>query len=242
MKNLLLVIVFIFCISVVIKGQEKEESYSKSKHEFSIVLDDIFIKNNFIYYPPPIYYTIDGYIPINYPDYSSTLIYNMPKVGLGYKYYFQNSAIRSKLSIGVGNHETDDKNSQRQFSISQQVSNFNIGYEFHKNINKTQIFYGLDLMLNISETSSKSRRYGENSYTSETINSLTGFGISPLLGVKYYFNPSISLSTEIKYTVESYSGERVYKYSEAEEDNKTTIGGLDTRFGPLGQISVNIHF
>ena len=222
-------------------GQESNELGYKSKHEFCIVIDDIFAKNSFTYYPIMYYSASSLYIPY-YIDYSS-LDLNTPKVGLGYKLHFGKSALRSKVSVGLRNNESDDKKSERKNEYSFFSSNISLGYEFHKNMNKTQIFYGFDLLMNINNTASKHTNYGNTQETtSESIYKSTGFGVSPLIGAKYYLSSSVSISTELKYIIESYSGENVYKSSENTEDNKTETKGINTKFGPLGQISINIHF
>ncbi len=52
----------------------------------------------------------------------------------------------------------------------------------------------------------------------------------------------LSISTEMKFILESYRGESIYRNSEIVEDDKTEISGINTKFGPLGQISINMHF
>lgn len=238
MKKLITIVLLVLSISGVF-GQESNNDYYISKHEISIVIDDIFAKNTFASYPI-VYYTTSSYIPY-YIEYS-TIDLNTPKIGLGYKYHFSKSALRSKISVGLRNYESDDKNSERKNEYSFLTSNISLGYELHKNMNKAQIFYGIDLFMNFNNTTSKHTNYGNTPNTSsENIYKYTGFGVSPLIGAKYYLSTAISISTELKYSIESYSGESFYKNSENAEDDKTKTKGINTKFGPLGQISINIH-
>ena len=217
------------------KGQENKESIKKTKHELSIVVDDIFTKSSYpIIYPSSYssyyidYYTVDS---------------NTPKIGLGYKYHFSKSAIRTKISVGHRNNTTDDKQDQIKFNASSFNVKSLIGYEFHKDISKTQIFYGVDLFIDyyiVKNETTNSAGFTINTLSSKYKN--TGFGISPLIGVKYFFNPIISISTEIKLNIESYSGESTHEDSDDPDIEKSEISGINTNFGPLGQISLNIHF
>ncbi len=229
MKKISSVIIFVFLmITMTSYGQDRDENYFDTKHELSFVIDDIFAQS------------IVMVSPYN-DDYSTDL--NTPKIGLGYKYHFANSAIRSKISFG-SNVNTIDKNRYNlKIEESLTIMNASIGFELHKNHSKTQIFYGADFFINSSNNKYKRfYTYSNQENVNEDTNKSTGFGISPLLGVKYYFNPKISLSTELKFSIETYKEEILFTDSLSIVNEKTEVSGLNTNFGPLGQLSINIHF
>jgi hypothetical protein len=233
-RTLIVLLVIVFPLY----GQRCEKSNFLSRNEFSIVLDDLFAKNALVYYPyiSPLssYYV--------YPDYPFVEL-NTPKMGLGYKYHFAGSALRSKLSFGFRDYKSDDLDDTSKTENSLLTTGFHLGYELHKNINNIQIFYGADLFANYSKFNSKTTNVNNSqTYIYDRIYSYSGFGISPLLGVKYFISSSFSLSTELKFTIESFRGEDIYKNSSYAEENKTEISGIDTKFGPFGQLSINIHF
>ncbi len=209
-------------------GQETIEDNFASKHELSIVIEDIFAK-----------ILTSGQ---SQQDYHSA-IYNAPKVGLGYKYHFDNSAIRTKVSFGLGDYTTDNKNYQRKEADSYSTFKLFLGYERHENLNNSQFFYGLDVFLYYGKYLNTNTYYSGYPYsTYENKYNTTGFGVSPLIGAKYFFNPMISVSTELKLSIESYKEESLEDYSINWEGSKTKASGLYAKFGPLGQISINIHF
>lgn len=233
------IIVIVVCfLTFPLYGQRCERSNFTSRNEISIVLDDLFVKNAFLYYPyinPLSSYYV-------YPDYPFAEL-NTPKIGLGYKYHFAGSALRSKLSFGSRDYTSNDIDDTSKTDNSLLTTGFHLGYELHKNINSIQIFYGADLFANYSKFNSKNTNtHSSETYIYDRTYSYTGFGISPLLGVKYFISSSFSLSTELKFTIESYRGEDIYKNSSYAEENKTEISGIDTKFGPFGQFSINIHF
>lgn len=236
MKNIFLISFAL--LSIAVFGQENNEGIPSSKHELSIVIDDIFAKTSYVNYPY-LYSTSSLYYLPAYP----TFELNTTKVGLGYKFHFKNSALRSKLSLGVRNNTTENKIDTNKTENSFLASGITLGYEFHKNIRKTQIFYGADLYVDYNKSSSKSSNvYNSETYINESINTNMAFGISPLVGVKYFISPSISFSTELKFFIESFKNESIYKYTGNTSDNKNDTSGMNTKFGPLGQLSINIHF
>ena len=82
--------------------------------------------------------------------------------------------------------------------------------------------------------------YGRD-ISDKTIEDIKGFGVRPLIGGKYFLTPALSVSTEIGFSMETYKGTETEKNSEVEEDDKTKISGSRRGFGPIGQISINIH-
>ncbi len=217
----------LFMITLPSYAQETIEDNFATKYELSIVIDDIFDQD--------LTYGSSG---SNY--YSAT--YNTTKVGLGYKYHFANSAFRSKISFGSRDVVTDQINDRYKTEDSFSTLRAFIGYELHKNTTKSQFFYGLDVFVNYSDFHSKSTDYEDfpNTSDEDKFNTI-GIGVSPLIGVKYFFNSMVSVSTEVKFSIESYKKKIVDGYNRDWLGEKIEESGLFVNFGPVGQLSINIH-
>lgn len=227
---------FIICaLPVFVYGQKNEDFQINSKNELNIVIDDIFAKE--VVYP--IYEYINGAYYVYNPSSNVTT----PRIGLGYKFHFSNSALRSKISLGSKNTTNENKIDTNKTENSIFSYSISLGYEFHKNFNRTQLFYGADVYLNNNKSTYKNTStYNSETYTSETNTSSRALGISPLIGVRYFLSPAISLSTEVKFSIENLTGENNSSYSQNDSKNKNEFSGFQTYFGPIGQLSINIHF
>ncbi len=241
MKKKYLLLSVLFLSSIFLNAQEDQSSNLKSNHELSIIVDNVFAKNNL----NGIWYTDEYGDLIRYYPFDDLVT---PEMGLGYKFHLQGSEIRVKLAgmYKDGTNKNDDsdyKNENTYFS-----STIALGYVLHQNMNKTQFFYGLDICMKLSELKSKNTNESyfydydyQSTYTSESIKNYTAYGIAPVFGIRFYLNPSFSLSTELKCNVLTYKEEHIHKSSTSDEDDTYNKKGIKTDFGPLGQISFNIH-
>ena len=220
--------IYLSLVSLELYSQGDTSDTSKPRHEFNIIVDDIFAK--------PL--VID---PSEYNDYFSE-IQNIPKVGLGYKVNYNHSAFRTKVSFGSCQNSTHSPVNDTKSDYSTVSTQLTLGYEWQKDINKLQIFYGLDLFIDYNSLTMKnSSLYNSISYHSKNSSNTTGFGTSPFLGVEYFVNPYLSFSTEINFTIESYKGKD--KVSNQSNNNTSTdLKGFNTRIGPIGNIGINLHF
>ncbi len=236
-KTLAFVLILSF-ICLYSQAQEKETPKVKN-NEFNIVVDDIFAKTPVIYYP---YYYWDNQMFVPYYN-SSYYDIVTTKIGLGYKHYFKNSGIRTKLSFGSNSDRSEYSGNDNSNEYNYLSANFHLGYEWLLKFGKAHIFYGAEGFVNHEKLNSESVYYnGIYRQTSKSKSVNTGYGASPLLGVKYYIAGPLSVSTEFKFIVEFYDGKTTYENSESPEVSETKNSGMKTRFGPLGQLSVNIHF
>jgi hypothetical protein len=132
---------------------------------------------------------------------------------LNYKFHFKNHAIRSGLNL---NYQT--------FHDGEKSIDYRLGFEWSRTINKWEVFYGVDVSL-----SRKQYNYQNNT--------ITKYGINPLIGFRYYFSPHFSISTEPKINIayivyrdpDSFS-----KYGNSE--------GLNVSLVSIGVILLNFHF
>lgn len=228
MKNLFVSVLLFSSFALFSQETTTDELPKVSKHELSIVVDDFLGKNQVMYSDYSSYY---------YNPYGQQ---NLTNVGLGYRFHFQKSAIRARFSLGYNSYNYSYQgNGSSESSFLQ--STFSIGYELHKNMGKAQFFYGLDLLNNISNSNSISR---DQSNVQQYLSSSkrTGYGVAPLMGIKYHFSSMISVSTELRYLIESYKQNDLTENINAVSDYMNTTSGVKTKFGPAGFLSINIHF
>jgi hypothetical protein len=220
-------------VSINLFSQGDTSGVKKPRHELDIIIDDVFAKSPIINYP----FVNDIYTP----EYTITA-QNIPKIGLGYKFNFNHSALRAKFSYGSGQstqNYSSNSNSDDYSVVSMQIS---LGYEFQKNMKKLQLFYGLDLFFNYTDLSTTNTNVNNNTtYISKDVSLAPGYGASPFVGVKYFVLPNLSISTEINFTTEKYKTIDKTSYTGCPETTSYTYGS-STHIGPLGNIGINIHF
>ena len=162
---------------------------------------------------------------------------NIQDLGIGYKRVIKNGALRTGASFDVSSSHDELNLYDRDntyFSIKPRI-----GYEFHNNLNRFQLLYGLDLVGLYGH--SKTEETHDNPINNNT-HTLESFGASlnPTIGFKFFLNKRISIGTEtsIKIAMEKSKVETV--------DNSGTRNYMDKDmnigFGPLGIFSINIHF
>jgi hypothetical protein len=135
---------------------------------------------------------------------------------INYKWHFdKKNALRSGLDIDWSNGSDGYK-----------ILNLRIGYErkFPVALNRWQLYYGAD-----GKFSYWSRNFMPNYYTR--------WGLSPLIGVSYYFSPCVSVSTEagINFHYTNYRNPE----SRISEDNENVF---EINVGYVGMMAVSYHF
>jgi len=154
-------------------------------------------------------------------------------LGLSIKLKNNNSgAFRIKLFYNyqsVRNKEDNNKNDLKEIYYTSKTS---FGYEWHKTFQKTQIFYGADVIrANFKETEKDLSLF----YVSkgDILYQKISWSIGPLIGVEYFITKKLSLATEISFNFQHYK--------ENYKANRKEGSGFDMSFGSLGIISINFH-
>lgn len=221
-------LIYLSLVSKELYSQDNTSDTKKMRHELNIIVDDIFAKTLIVDLS-------------HYEDYTSVVL-NNPKIGLGYKLNFNNSALRTKISFGSSQNSSNGPTNNSKSAYSTVSTQFNIGYEFQKDINKLQIFYGLDVFVAYNKlTTENSSIYNSTSYKSKNSSNTLGFGASPFFGVKYFVIPNLSISTEINFTIETYKSTEKNS-NQSNSTTSTDSKGINTHIGPLGNIGINLHF
>ncbi len=164
-------------------------------------------------------------------------------LGLGYKRTFKNSALR--IASSISHSKSDDKRDDSSDDISVYKSNSvnikpRIGYEFHKNFNRIQIFYGFDITGKIHKQNySREESYNQD-YNYSEVSKTYGAGLSPFFGLKIQISKMFSISTETNFDITYEETNTKYVYNDNERSKKTNSTGV--KLNPLGIISLNIHF
>lgn len=158
--------------------------------------------------------------------------------GIGYKHSGEKGAFR----VGTGFSyllRNDDIESYPNRMVNNMSFSPRIGYEFHQWFNRLRVHYGVDAV------SGYSKYIRENLYDDPANdyidrNTTLSAGVRPLLGVTYFLNSSISLSTETYFHI-GWSRQTNESIDGAGTTTRTN-SSVNTSMGPLGIISVNIHF
>lgn len=165
---------------------------------------------------------------------------NSSSFGVGYKHTYNKGALR----IGTGFELSSQNQDNDRHSYTIKSNRFSvtpsIGYEYHKNIKQFQIFYGVDLIGQIS--SERFERKYENDIDPDNENSTKGYsvGFRPVLGLKYQINNWLSVTTETGVVANYSHSESISKTYN--EEAKTTSNGIYVALRSLGIVSINIHF
>ena len=228
-------------LSVPIVAQDIDtKEFNTKKTEVNIAVANIFAKNNLWF---PYYYFDDDYFPYAYSDY-----FRQPELIVGLKFHGDKGAFRLGTNLKYSNIKTEDKSGPTDnYKFKNFGTTLYLGYEWHTTFSRVNIYYGFDVSTAYTST------YLEHEYSNhypnyeirktETKMNEFALGVNPLVGVNVFITPNLSIGTEVKFTAEYVSGK-----SESTSSNSTSYNGeskssgFRTRFGPLGFLSVNIHF
>lgn len=232
----LICLLVLFALSQSLIAQELKE-FNTKKTEVNIGVANIFAKNN-ILYP---YYYIDGqyYLPYVYSE-----IFRRPELVIGIKFHTEKGAFRLGTNFNYYSITTEDKSGGIDKYISKVFSSkINLGYEWHHTFSRLVIYYGMDISSSYANNNMKYEYSNSNGSTvSQTkVNEMT-IGVNPLIGTNFFITPNLSIGTEVKFTSEYVSGKSTEETSDSPTSYETKSSGMRTYFGPLGFISINLHF
>ncbi|MBE9511642.1 MAG: hypothetical protein IMY71_12260 [Bacteroidetes bacterium] len=271
-KKISLFILFaIICSQTLLSQENKEINFFDKKHEISISGMNIFDndKEKIYYYP---FYRIgpSPWINWHYPYYSYIINIDNRLYGLAYKYHISKHALR--LNFYFNNSFDKETHPNNDYPGTSDITKYNIsryrigfGYEINKNFVRTGMFIGIDFYYDFgkefskSETVRKDRYYNDpednNNYIEVKVNhkasdtdNKNSYGITPLIGVKYFLTPYLSFSTEARFIIENYSSNEEHWYFNDHPDygsDQTVISenkGSLLKIATVGTFSVNIHF
>ncbi len=233
-------LLFIVFFSVQSISQNSENNaFNSKKTEFNIAIANIFAKANLVY---PYYYLDGEYISYTYGQYL-----RQPELVLGVKFHGEKGAFRLGTSLKYSN--ITDKNiddAVDTYTIKNTTTSINIGYEWHTVFSRVVFFYGFDISTSYAFTKMEREYAGNYPYglvKNDTKVNETTFGINPLAGVNVFITPNLSIGTEVKFTAEYVSGKSEYNSNNSNSDgDKRESSGFRTRIGPVGFLSINIHF
>lgn len=222
-----------------VEAQDTEnEIFNNKKTEVNIAVANIFAKNNLLYsfyYFDNLYY--EPYIFSNYNP--------QPELVVGVKFHNDKGAFRLGTNLAYSNITSEDLSGPTdKYVIKKFSSALYFGYEWHSTFNRVNIYYGFDISSSYNNTNVKNdyvNTYPQTPTTTEYVANEITMGINPLLGVNVFITPNLSIGTEFKFTTEFVSGKTKEITNDFESD-ETKSSGFRTRFGPLGFLSVNIHF
>lgn len=188
-----------------------------------------------------------------YLNFSANNYYYQPNYMLTYRRYFKKSNLRAAIG---GNYTFSESPSPYNgdsldinYTNKQSSFVFRLGYEFFQDLSKRwQVFYGADV--NVSNAHQRNdAQYWNGGYSNGVETNSTGFGLAPMLGLRFKINKRISLITETSFLMQ-YSENSSYRYyrpvtsnyPSIPNDPKTTTKSFNTTFNyPLSLIfTVNL--
>ena len=158
-------------------------------------------------------------------------------LGIGYKRIGEKGAFRTALGMNFSKSENENVTYQyfgKYFEISPRI-----GYEFHHWYNRIRLNYGGDIFTSISKSSFEDI-YDDPSDNRTSYYNTYQYGIRPLMGITVYLSKAVSISTEtyMNISVNKTTEERTYNGDTNTYESK----GMNVGLGPLGIVSVNLHF
>ena len=222
-------------LTVCYSQESAKDSFNINKTEINIAVADIFAKTRQLDY----YYVNSsfGFIPYKMESYEY-----IPKtsIQLGVKFHTLKGAIRLSCGFNYSNYSSVDKtNKDNELTFNGSNARFATGYEWHYTIQRVNIYYGADFSWTLSNYNFKLED-GSETVTSKS--NITHLGINPLVGVNYFITSHLSVGTELRFTAEIYTGKEKVDNPLNNMCYENDINGIRTYLGPLGFISVNIHF
>ncbi|PLW99705.1 MAG: hypothetical protein C0594_16745 [Marinilabiliales bacterium] len=162
---------------------------------------------------------------------------NNNELGIGYKRTMKNGAIRFGTEFNI-NNSSNDHDGYKTVNNRLKLAPY-LGYEFHKNYNRFQVFYGANVFASYDYTQAKYIDANtDNKEITEYLN--LAYGVRPGLGLKFYINSSISITTETFINIQYTESNNKTEDADYISNRKTT--GFSTNLNPLGLLSINIHF
>lgn len=183
---------------------------------------------------------------LNFSDNSGW--YYQPNYMLTYRRYFKKSNFRSAIGGNYLYSETPSPYNGDSLKIKyyNRQSSFvlRIGYEFFQNLSRRwQVYYGADLTTSYSHQRNDAP-YWNGGYANGQESTAKGFGLAPVLGVRFKMSKRISLITESSFLIQ-YSESSSFRYylpvtgayPPKANDPKTTNKTIGTTFNyPLALI------
>lgn len=174
--------------------------------------------------------------------------FNQPNYMLTYRRYFKKSNFRSAIGGNYSYSETLSPNNGDSLNIKyynkQSLFVLRIGYEFFQDLSKRwQVYYGADFTTSYSHQRNDAL-YWNGGYATGIESKASGFGLAPVLGVRFKMSKRINLITESSFLLQ-YSTSSSYRYylpvtgtfPPKANDPKTTNKTIATTFNyPLSLI------
>lgn len=238
-KIIALVLVLFSIVGYAQDEDNSKKEQPKLKHEIRMISENFFSKK--VMEDP--YNSSNSNLTDTYKAYTNLFNY-----GLGYNLNFKNIGFRTRLyyaassdkSLAPRDVEVDSKHNQYRAALG-------INYQFQ--LNKIVLFTGIDFSMFQITDSQKSSSYMQTIYYYKYDNSITykGYGIEPLVGLKYFITEHFSISSELRFIFDQIKGDVTYNQDSADPsienyNYKTNFNGFTNRIGPNGSISLNIHF
>jgi len=161
-----------------------------------------------------------------------------PKLGLGYKYHFKKSAIRTKVGIQYWDNSYDNNTNLDHTKGNCSIGS--IGYEISHIFGRLTMFYGADIFVRSLKTTGTYTTI-QLSDISQLKCSIKSIGINPFIGFAYFFTKNISVSSELFFSFSESMVKKDILYANS-QSNSQKDNHQNFDYSPPYNISLNMHF
>lgn len=247
MKNLSKIVTLTLVVFSVVgfsqNGEEPKKENNKPKHEIRIIMENFLERQD----------VAEFYQIWNSSNFSNTGTYeyynNKLRYGLGYNFNLNKIGFRSRIFYSsykdtfFDSRKTETTSNGLMYRVS-------IGMNYQKSFDKIVLYVGADFssFKNVFDQIQKNPiEWGGGNEINQSVKYF-GYGIEPLVGFKYFFTNHFSVSSEIRFIIDSFDGETLVTYFNSvgtigsNDEYLSTFDGRYTNLGPKGSISLNIHF
>lgn len=172
-----------------------------------------------------------------------------PEYLMIYRRLFDKGSLRiaGNVSFTLENPKSYYDEDSNHYQNSETFLQLSVGYEWFKMLDKRwQIYYGLDGIFNVRSIDFDLNYYNAG-YANGTESSLVKYGLAPLLGLRLYCTPRISLTTEtsILIAIEEFQSTRTYipissDYPAIENVAEPSLTTIHNIYTPSISLTLNI--
>ncbi|MFH2096014.1 MAG: hypothetical protein ABIJ16_09945 [Bacteroidota bacterium] len=249
MKKIIIFLSIIMIVAISASAQDDTPEFASKKHEISFSVSNVFNSFTTFYYPY-FYYDLDYEYLYLFSGFET-----METYGLGYNFNLGRISLRSSFFFNSDKDSYDyneDEYTRDETDMNSFIWEGRLGAQWNINSDRAQWYLGMEGFYGNYEYNINYHHEYTNSYTglttiSESSSKLSraSYGICPLLGIKFFITPAISVGTEAKAYVELFSGSHEYSHTSSSGDVSTdehSNSGMKTGLCPFGRISVAVHF
>lgn len=158
--------------------------------------------------------------------------------GLTYRYFLPNGAIR--VLVGGTLNQNSNNTGGTVYDNSEYGFVSRIGYQYHVMLGRFMPRIGCDVSTGVYNETFK------DSWTYESNNTSFAVGLSPNIGIEFWFSPKFSMGLETRFDVayRNFTSKNVQQdwFTGQPISTTTKSAGINTTVGPISAFTFGFHF